>query len=190
LRGHGESTTKKNPKDPQKTVDFSWNKMKNEEFKNMITDLKIAIDFIKESNNKDKLNIDTSNIAIIGSSIGANTALNYAAADASVKALVLISPGANYHDITVEDSMKKYGNRPVLLISSKEDKDSYETCEKLEKLSKSEKKENMSIEGKAHGNGILSENKEIGKTIEKWIVGYLHLKPEDTPSEKKYHEGY
>ena len=64
-------------------------------------------------------------IAIIGASIGANAALNYAAADPEIAAVALLSPGFDYHGILMGDAMVKYGSRPVFMAASQDDLPAY-----------------------------------------------------------------
>src|SRR6266487_4207117 len=64
--------------------------------------------------------INPNNIAIVGASIGANVALNYAASDPSIKAVVLLSPGLNYKGVITSDSIRKYVN-PIYMATAGKD---------------------------------------------------------------------
>src|ERR671922_1155128 len=84
LRGHGDSTT-------QNGNTISFQSFTASDFNEMVADVKAAKQFLVTQKN-----INPNNIAIVGASIGANIALNYAASDPSIKAVVLLSPGLNY----------------------------------------------------------------------------------------------
>ncbi len=60
-------------------------------------------------------------IGMAGASIGANLAILLAAGDPTVRSLVLLSPGIDYRGLRPEAAMKKYGERPALLVASQED---------------------------------------------------------------------
>jgi len=62
-----------------------------------------------------------SRTAVIGADIGANLALVVAADEPDVQAVVLLSPGLDYHGIRTEGAMRAYGERPVLIVASEED---------------------------------------------------------------------
>ena len=96
-RGHGESGGERNL---------------GADFNKMALDVKAAKQFLADKG--------ISTVGIAGASIGANTALNYAASDPSVKSIVLMSPGLDYRGVQTEQSSKKYGGN-VLVIASRED---------------------------------------------------------------------
>lgn len=99
LRGHGESTTSQNGN----TI-LSFQSFTPDDFNKMIMDVKAAKQFLVTQKN-----INPNNVAIVGASIGANVALNYAAAsDPSIKVVVLLSPGLDYKGVTTSDAIKQY----------------------------------------------------------------------------------
>lgn len=99
LRGHGESTG-------------NWKNFNEQQFNDMVYDLEAA----KKKLDKEGKDI----IGIIGASIGANLALRYAAEDADIKTIILLSPGIDYKGISAEDVIKDYKN-PILIVASEED---------------------------------------------------------------------
>ncbi len=109
LRGHGESTS-------QNGETINWKNFSGEDFNNMVLDVAAAVDYLRS-----RKDIDPGRIAIIGASIGANVAINYAAQDPKIKAVALLSAGRNYKGVATFDAMQKYGDRPVFLAASKED---------------------------------------------------------------------
>jgi dienelactone hydrolase len=62
-----------------------------------------------------------SRIGMVGASVGANLVLSAASADLTVQSLALLSPGIDYRGVRGDAPMRKYGNRPALLVASLED---------------------------------------------------------------------
>lgn len=129
LRGHGESTG-------------NYQDYTDEDFKKMRQDIETSTKYLKEKNPDATINI-------IGASIGANLAQNYAAENKHHK-IVLLSPGLNYKGI--ELTIKKTNS---LTIVSKEDTYSYESVKKIQE--KIPEQEYIYLENHGHGTNMLSE---------------------------------
>lgn len=139
LRGHGES-------------DLNWMEFSDSDFNSMVLDVEAAKDFLVEKG------IGETNVIIIGGSVGANVALNYAAEDEDIRGIVLLSPGLEYRGVKTEDAMVAYGQRPVLIVASEGDTYSAESSQKLYSLA-GERSEIKIYPSSAHGTGIiLSQN--------------------------------
>jgi alpha-beta hydrolase superfamily lysophospholipase len=139
LRGHGES-------------DLNWREFEDSDFNNMVLDVEAAKDFLVEKGKGE------TNVIIIGGSIGANVALNYAAGDGDIKGIVLLSPGLEYKGVKTEDAMAAYSGRPALIVASEGDTYASQSSQKLYSLAG--KKTQIKIyPASAHGTGIiLSQN--------------------------------
>lgn len=88
-------------------------------------DIQAAMRFLR-----DQPSVDAARIGIIGASYGSSNAIIFAADDASVRAVVLLSPGLNYfNELPTEGPVKKYKGRPMLAVSSSEDLRSVETVD-------------------------------------------------------------
>ena len=136
-------------------IDYRWQTNPNAVYKDAVMDVKAARDFL-----------NSSKILIIGSSIGANLALNYAVDDEDVDAIVLLSPGENYHDVATFDAMKQY-NRAVLIVASEDDKQSINASRKLYALAFGEKE--IKIYPKAgHGTNMFSQP-DLADFIIDWL---------------------
>jgi pimeloyl-ACP methyl ester carboxylesterase len=109
LRGHGESTSQNG-----NTI-ISFQSFTPSDFNKMVMDVKAAKQFLVTQKN-----INPNNIAIVGASIGANVALNYAASDPSIKAFVLLSPGLDYKGVTTSDAVKQYKG-PIYIATAGKD---------------------------------------------------------------------
>ena len=62
-------------------------------------------------------------VSIIGASIGANIALNYAVSDHSVKSVILLSPGLDYMGVTTLAPITQYKN-PIYIAGAEGDSQS------------------------------------------------------------------
>ena len=144
FRGHGDS-------------ELNLVKFTDNDWKNLQLDVKAAADYLKENKVKE--------IYIIGASIGANTAINYAATDSSVKGVALLSPGMNYHGIAVSDAMNRY-NGKILLVVSKEDDYSYQSVNKMKGIN--QKAELIIYEENDHGTDMLANN-PLKEELLKWL---------------------
>ncbi len=146
LRGHGSS-------------DLNYNSFSDSDYNNMIKDVKAAKLFLKEKG--------INQIAIIGASIGANTALNYAVTDSDIKTVVLLSPGLEYHGVKTSDSIKKL-KVPVLIVVSQEDSYAYQSSVELNNKAIS-KKELKVYNNKGHGTNMFSGT-DLNKVILDWLA--------------------
>ena len=159
LRGHGESIKQANS-----TISYQSFMPRN--FKNMTLDVKAAKKYLIEERNA-----NPNQISIIGASVGANLALNYAASDQSIKSVILLSPGLNYRGISTLDAIMKYKN-PTYIVATEKDsesaKDSKILCEKITCA------ENLRIFEKTndHGTDMLS-NKMLGSKLQDIILSWL-----------------
>ena len=140
LRGHGASSE-------------NWKDFSEEDFQNMKYDLKVAKNFLVQKG--------INKISIVGASIGANLALNYSASS-DIKRIALLSPGENYHGITTLDTMQNYKGS-VLLVSTKDDSESYSTTEQLNKNAVNSKF--ISYDTGGHGTYLLLSHPELQQTI-------------------------
>ena len=144
FRGHGDS-------------ELNMVKFTDNDWKNLQLDVKAAADYLKSKKVKE--------IYIIGASIGANTAINYAATDSSVKGVALLSPGMNYHNILVSDAIAKY-NGKILLVASKGDKYSFDSVTKMKGINP--KAELITYNGDAHGTDMFAVN-PLEEELLNWV---------------------
>jgi len=159
LRGHGESIKQANH-----TISYQSFMPKN--FKNMTLDVKAAKKYLIEGRKA-----NPNQISIIGASIGANLALNYAASDHSIKSVILLSPGLNYRGISTLDAIMKYKN-PIYIVTAEDDsesaKDSKILCEKITCAENLKIFENTNV----HGTDMLSD-KMVGSKLQNIILSWL-----------------
>lgn len=167
LSGHGESIKRGN-------ATISYKSFAPEDFKNMTLDVKAAKEFLlkEKAANPDKM-------SIIGASIGANIALNYAASDHSLKSVILLSPGLNYKGISTLAAITQYKN-PVYIAAAEGDsqsaKDSQTLCQKITCA------ENLKIFEKTDGHGTdMFLNGALAPNLRNVIFSWLDstFEPED-----------
>ena len=159
LRGHGESIKQANHT-------ISYQSFMPKDFKNMTLDVKAAKKYLIEGRKA-----NPNQISIIGASIGANLALNYAASDHSIKSVILLSPGLNYRGISTLDAIMKYKN-PIYIVTAEDDsesaKDSKILCEKITCAENLKIFENTNV----HGTDMLSD-KMIGSKLQSIILSWV-----------------
>jgi len=130
----------------------------SEDFNNIKKDVKAAKEFLASKG--------VTNFAIIGASIGANTALNYAVEDKSIRTIILLSPGLDYRGVKTDETIKQYDNS-ILIIASKEDSYSADSSEVLFSSAKG-KKQIKIFQGLGHGTQMLV-SQEAQTMILDWL---------------------
>jgi pimeloyl-ACP methyl ester carboxylesterase len=148
MRGHGESTKKGNET-------RTWQRFSVQDFKSMTKDIAAAQAYLEGEN-----------ISIIGASIGANIALNYAAQGSKISALVLLSPGLNYQDVTTEDAMRLYKG-PAYLAAGKLDGASADAVQRLDQIAAGPTEPKIYDTGN-HGTALL-EDEQVQNSITAWL---------------------
>ncbi len=154
LRGHGQSTTSMSLRGT------NWNEFSDDDFRDMVKDVKGAKELLKAKG------IDVDNLIIIGASIGANTALNYASEDDDVKAVVLLSPGLDYRGVKTEEAMKNYSGK-ALIMAGEKDTESAEDSRKLKEIA-GERAELKIYSGDEHGTELLFRY-DTNDFVLKWL---------------------
>ena len=112
MRGHGESTKPDEMNLEKRVADRDA-----ELFGAMHKDVAAAIKWLEG-----RKEVDRSRIVLAGASVGCSVALDYAQRDKSIKAVALLSPGARYLGLDSIAHVKKYGSRPLLLMTSEQER--------------------------------------------------------------------
>jgi len=130
LRGHGQSILDKRNKKKY------WPNFNKTDFSKYPSDVSLAINYLKENYPE----INTGKIAIIGSDIGADTAIlaGYRF-NKNVKTLILLSPTTFYKGLDTRVPLVGYGVHPVLIIVSQSDRFSYNDSTELIKYAQGKK---------------------------------------------------
>lgn len=109
-------------------------------------------------------------VALVGASIGANLSLRVAADDPAIAAVALLSPGMEYHSVTTQDAIARYGARPLLILTGTDDGYSARSSRRLNQLSTGPH-QLIEIPGGAHGTELLS----VDPTLPDSILGFLRI---------------
>jgi pimeloyl-ACP methyl ester carboxylesterase len=107
-------------------------------------------------------------VGIAGASIGANLAVLAAAADPTIRSIALLSPGLDFRNLHSEAAMKKYGDRPALLVASQEDGYAARTIHKLEKAGAGTREVHL-VNGAGHGTAMLSRQPDLLALVLEWF---------------------
>jgi len=143
LRGHGESIH-------QGDKILKYGDFNSGDFNNMTKDVEAAVKWLKG-----QASVDPAQIAIVGASIGANVALNYAASDTSVKCVALISPALSYKGVETRKALSTYGDRPLFLAAARENEPAGPSVIALSKASTAKKKVALIFDGNLHGTHMF-----------------------------------
>lgn len=112
LRGHGRSTLF-----PDGSIkDLCSGGGNSALYAGMVSDVKAAVDYARGT-------LNAKSVAVLGASIGSNSALVAFADDAQLAMVVALSPGLDYAGIQTSDAVTRIGSRPALLEAA--DDDSY-----------------------------------------------------------------
>lgn len=159
-RGHGESVWRGKKK-------VTYSQFTNGDFAKMVSDLDAVLAVLAKEKNA-----DISRAGILGASIGANAALVYAAGHPAVKAVALLSPGMEYRGITTAEAAAAYGNRPALVVASKDDSYSASSAQKL--AGKIGATASLKIyDGAEHGTRLFAEQKDFGQFLLDWTTAHF-----------------
>jgi len=105
---------------------------------------------------------------IAGASIGANMALLDAADDPAVQSVALLSPGLDYRGLRTEAAMKKFGARPVLLVSSTKDPYAWRSVKTLAAIGSGAREVRLS-DALAHGTMLLQRDPDLIAALVDWF---------------------
>ena len=174
LRGHGESTRQLTANGVQ-PVDYQ--KFGPLDYKNMLIDINQAYDWLAG-----QPGIDKHRIAIIGSDLGANLALRYAAFNDEVAGLILLSPGMFYRGVRTDDVITRLGKRPLRIVVSRGDAFPFETSKHLIEVRQQagqavESNELLACSGELHGVAMLTGVKELSSVVFAWLEQSLAEPP-------------
>lgn len=130
--------------------------------KGMLSDVGAAFDLLSK-----RKNVDAGRIGIVGASYGSSLALIYSAENPKVAAAALLSPGLNYFgNMQTEPAIKKFGNRPLLLVAASDDAESADSIKKLKGASANEKYESHIYPIGGHGTGLFRANVGLEDMLE------------------------
>lgn len=150
LRGHGDSTQKGGKQ-------ISFVNFTDAEYYFLSTDIWSAKKFL-----------NTQKIMVVGASIGANAALIFASEDVSSPGVVLLSPGADYHGLSIAAASKQK-RVAMLVVASREDAYPAQSAQTIFETGPLIDKKLILLENAGHGADMLLGAPELPSTILDWL---------------------
>lgn len=154
FRGHGRSTL-------WRGKELNWREFTNQGILTMQRDIDAVLSWLEGQQEEGAW-------WLVGSSIGANLALVYAADHPEIQGVVLLSPGLNYRGVESQPAMAEYGKRPVLIVASRDDPGSAEIAQLLYEEAQGPKKLILFDEA-GHGTEMLAYEKELKEEVIAWM---------------------
>jgi len=162
LRGHGESVKQNNGNT------LSFQSFSPDDYNKMVLDVKAAKQFLITNKNA-----NPNNISIIGASIGANVAINYAVMDPTIKSVVLLSPGINYRGVSTEQAITKYKNNSVYIAATEGDSEAADSSKILcEKINCDGNLKIYSAGSNSHGTNMFSDQL-LNPSLQDLVISWL-----------------
>lgn len=161
LRGHGESVT-------QNDQTISFQSFTPDDYNKMVLDVKAAKQFVITNKHA-----NPNNVSIVGASIGANVALNYAAMDPTIKSVVLLSPGLNYRGVSTEQAITQYKNHPIYIAATEGDSEAADSSKILcEKIKCDADLKIYSTGSDSHGTNMFSDQ-SLNPPLQDLVISWL-----------------
>jgi dienelactone hydrolase len=152
LRGHGASAPL-----PEGTT--------LEDLTKMMADVKAARAFLAA-----RREAVPGRVGFAGASIGANLAILMGGIDPTVRSLALLSPGIDYRGLRPEAAMKKYGERPALIVASQEDNYATNSARQLAVAGPGVGIRDLRILNAAgHGTAMLAKQLDLASSLVDWF---------------------
>ena len=107
-------------------------------------------------------------IGIAGASIGANVAILEAASDLAIKTVALLSPGLDYRSLRIDAAMRKYAERPALLVAATDDPYALRSVKQLATLGGGPR-ETKTLEAAGHGTTMLGRDPDLIGALVDWF---------------------
>jgi dienelactone hydrolase len=144
LRGHGESGG-----------------APGADFVPMAADVKAARHFLSSRSDV------TGRIGILGASLGGTLGAIAAADDPTIATLVMLSPSLDYRGLRIENAMRKFGARPLLMVASDDDAYATRSAKDIQKGGKT--REILSLSGAGHGTNMLEHDPSLMGSLVDWF---------------------
>jgi alpha-beta hydrolase superfamily lysophospholipase len=106
-------------------------------------------------------------IGIAGASLGASIAMLAAAANPSIRSVVLLSPSLDYQGLKCEASLRKYAPRPALLVAASNDPYALRSVRQLTEAGPAN--EVLTLEGAGHGTAMLARDPDLTGRLVEWF---------------------
>jgi len=147
LRGHGESPVQKN-------------KLEKSDYGAMKKEVQAGVDWLAKKGFEE--------IIVVGAVLGANLALEVAAKDPRVSRVALLSPGLNIRGVRADLLIKDYGQRPIYIAVSVEDKYSTKTSLLLDSQVNGPSYIEV-LSGAGKGTYMLHKDPNLITSLQSWL---------------------
>lgn len=107
-------------------------------------------------------------IGIAGAQVGANLAVLAAASDPAIRSIALLSPGIEYRNLRPEAAMRKYNERPALLLASAEDAYANRSARALSTTGTGTRDFRL-LSGAGHGTVMLARRPDLVDVLVDWF---------------------
>ncbi len=116
--------------------------------------------------------INPGRIGMAGASLGANVAVLAASNDPSVRSLALLSASLDYRGLKLEQALKKFASRPVLLVASSEDPFALRTARQAVTMGDGARELRV-LSGAGHGTIMLAREPDLATALVDWFLRTL-----------------
>jgi alpha-beta hydrolase superfamily lysophospholipase len=154
LRGHGANV--KPGAAPLTEADYS----------RMVTDVRAAATWLRSKG--------ATEIACVGASLGANLCLQAAAVDPQIGNVALLSATLKAEGVTTLDALPKYGDRPLLIVASREDSYAARSATMIQEKTTGPKHMEI-LEGAGTGTKMLNRDPALEGILQSWLLGSFRL---------------
>jgi len=157
LRGHGQSTSRADG------TRLNFSSFSDAEWAKLPGDIAAVVKGMQGIQG-----LDGNRIAIVGASIGANTAALEGAADKRVKAAVLLSPGLDYKGLKPEAAVRQFG-RPMLIVAGSDDQYSADSSKQLARAT-GRSGRIILLERAGHGTDMFVSHPQLVGQVVNWLA--------------------
>lgn len=133
----------------------------------LLADVRAGFTFLREQKK-----VDAARVGLVGASLGANAALNFAAQEPLVRVVALLSPGLNYRGVTTEPALRDYGARPLWLAGAEADLSSAGAVPRLGEAAQGETVVKL-YPGNAHGSDLLGASAPVLEDLLAFLQAHL-----------------
>jgi dienelactone hydrolase len=162
LRGHGDSTV-------FGESSRTYKEFADADYGAMIRDVRAAAAYLRG-----RKDVNGDRLAVVGASIGANLALQYAAEDMQVRTVVMLSPGLNYRSLKILPYIEGYDKRALFMVVAEGDVYSYESCRQIKEAAEMASPIKLkAYRGDDHGTDLLRTHEGLDEIIIAWLLNHL-----------------
>ena len=158
LRGHGKSLFRKGDT-------LRAESMPNAEYMKIPSDIRHVLG---ELVGDPTLGVDTSNVIVVGASIGANSAAMLTEMMSGIRKVAMLSPGKSYHSLEPMHAVEACRGK-MMIFASKGDVYSEQSSKFIQNLNK-DRCSLAWFPGDSHGTAIINGDKKAMRQLIEWVM--------------------